>query len=75
MRSSSFVFMFILGHNFRNCVKIELYCVLVVGPKNKKQTQCSSSGRKFVPILECFSGPGVLPYSRRLKFHHLNTRC
>ena len=36
MRSSSFVFMFILGLIFRNCVKIELYCVLVVGPKKTK---------------------------------------
>ena len=53
MRSSSFVFIFILGHIFRNCVKIELYCVLVVGPK-KQNSQCLSSGRKFVPISECF---------------------
>ena len=50
MRSSSFVFIFILGHIFRNCVKIELYCVLVVGPKK----QSISSGRKFVTISECF---------------------
>ena len=35
MRSSSFVFIFILGHIFRNCVKIELYCVLVVGHKKQ----------------------------------------
>ena len=35
MRSSSFVFIFILGQIFRNCVKIELYCVLVVGPKKQ----------------------------------------
>ena len=49
MRSSSFVFIFILGHIFRNCVKIELYCVLVVGPKKQiRASQCSSLGRKFV---------------------------
>ena len=36
MRSSSFVFIFILGHTFRNCVKIELYCEIVVGPKKTK---------------------------------------
>ena len=41
MRSSSFVFIFILGHIFRNCVKIELYCVLVVGPKKTKFTLLS----------------------------------
>ena len=35
MRSSSFVFIF-FGAYFRNCVKIELYCVLVVGPKKQK---------------------------------------
>ena len=33
MRSSSVFLFFILGHVFRNCVKIELYCVPVVGPK------------------------------------------
>ena len=55
MRSSSFVFIFNLGHIFRNCVKIEFYCVLVVGPKKQTRTsQCSSSGRIFVPISECF---------------------
>ena len=53
-----FVFIFILGHIFRNCVKIELYCVLVVGSKKKVRTfQCSSSGRKFVPISEYFKVP------------------
>ena len=41
MRSSSFVFIFILGHFFRNCVKIELYCVLVVGPKKKQSSHFS----------------------------------
>ena len=35
MRSSSFVFIFILGQICRNCVKIELYCVLVFGPKKQ----------------------------------------
>ena len=35
MRSSSFVFIFILWHIFQNCVKIELYCVLVVKKKTK----------------------------------------
>ena len=35
MGNSSFVLIFILGHIFRNCVKIELYCVLVVGPKKQ----------------------------------------
>ena len=35
MRSSSSVFVFILGHVFRKCVKIELYCVPVVGLKKQ----------------------------------------
>ena len=35
MRSSSFVFIFILSHIFRNCVTIELCCVLEVGLKKK----------------------------------------
>ena len=35
MRSSSFVFIFILGHIFPNFDKIELYCVLVVGSKKQ----------------------------------------
>ena len=35
MRNSSFVFIFNFGHIFQNCVKIELYCVLVVGPKKQ----------------------------------------
>ena len=42
MRSSSFVFIFILGHIFRNCVKIELYRVLVVGPKKKVSVQAQT---------------------------------
>ena len=37
MKSSS-VFIFILGHIFRNCVKFELYYVLVVGPKKKQSS-------------------------------------
>ena len=55
MRSCFFVFIFILGYIFRNCVKIELYFVPVVGLKNKIRTsQGLSSGRKFVPISESF---------------------
>ena len=52
MMSSSFDFIFTLGQIFRYCAEIELYCVLVVGPKKNKSSHfsCSSSGCKFVPI-------------------------
>ena len=54
MRSFSFVFIF-FGHNLRYCVKTDLYSVLVVDPKTRvRASQCSSSGRKFVPVLENF---------------------
>ena len=36
MRRSFFGFIFISGHILRNCLKIELYCALVVGPKKTK---------------------------------------
>ena len=56
MRSSSVVSMINLVHIFRNCNKIEFYCVLVVGAKKQKNCtfQCLSSGRIFVPISEYF---------------------
>ena len=41
MRSSSFVLIFILGQTFQNCVRVELYCVLVVGPKKKQSSHFS----------------------------------
>ena len=41
MKTSSLVFISILGHIFQNCVKIELYCVLVFGPKKKKNSRIS----------------------------------
>ena len=57
MRSSSFVFIFILGLFFQNRVNFELYYVLVDGPKKNCTSQCSSSGRKFFRCQNVFKVP------------------
>ena len=62
MRSSSFVFIFILRHISRDCVKIELYCVLVVGPKKKTKFALLSVQDQAVILLRFQKILKVLDY-------------
>ena len=54
IRSSSFVFIFVLRNFFQNYVKTEIYCVLVVGPK--KQSSHFSVFRLRLYICSNFRG-------------------
>ena len=65
-----FCFYFFWGHIFRSCVKIELNCVLVVGLKQQSSQYSVFKLRRFR-----FQNVSKIPYSRRLIFPHLNTRC
>ena len=58
-------FIFILGHIFRNCVKIELYCVLVVGPKKQ-----SSHFLKVFDKSPCIARDSLYNKSMSPSLHH-----